>query len=98
MRSTSFWRFSLAAATIFGLTENCAADPLGFLGSAILETQAQASREAWARVPELDRFCVARALDAQGTNLPSVIRSGIMPGDPRLASFEAQCRRLNGAA
>ena len=51
----------------------------GVIGGVIAEAQAQATREAWERMPSSDRACHQRALVARGSNLVTVMRAGLMP-------------------
>lgn len=83
-----------AVSSTSGLAQN----PFELFGGVFAAAQAQAAREAWGRIPDADRTCLERALEARGGNLVGVIQSGVMPDDPRVASFTAQCRRFTQAA
>lgn len=68
---------------------------LDILGGLIGAAQAEAAREAWARVPGPDRFCLQRALATRNSSIEAVGQNGIGPEDSRISGFVAQCRRLS---
>jgi len=70
---------------------------LGLFGSILNAAQAQQASEAWARVPDAKRTCMARALANAGQDLSAVIQAGVMPDDPRLASINLECQQFDDA-
>lgn len=71
--------------------------PLDIFGGLMGAAQAQAAREAWARLPGADRGCLQRALATRNADIESLARSGIGPDDGRLSPYVAQCRRFTEA-
>ena len=55
----------------FGVTEEGAANPLDLFGNVIAAAQAQGAREAWSKLPEIDRFCLTRGLDGRVSVSPT---------------------------
>ncbi|KQO99312.1 hypothetical protein ASF33_06655 [Methylobacterium sp. Leaf92] len=68
--------------------------PLDIFGGLLGAAQAQAAREAWARLSNTDRFCVDRALARRNTDIAGLIQRGIGPDDGRLSGSFAECRRF----
>lgn len=66
--------------------------PLDIFGGLLGAAQVQAARDAWARLPNTDRFCVDRALARRNGDLAGLIQRGIGPDDSRLGSVFAECR------
>ncbi|WP_289015460.1 peptidoglycan-binding domain-containing protein [uncultured Methylobacterium sp.] len=68
--------------------------PLDIFGGLLGAAQAQAAREAWARLSNTDRFCLDRALARRNADIAGMIQRGIGPDDGRLGSFFSECRRF----
>lgn len=68
--------------------------PLDIFGGLLGAAQAQAARDAWARLSSRDRFCLDRALARRNADIAGMIQRGIGPDDGRLGSFFAECRRF----
>jgi len=68
--------------------------PIDIFGTLIGAAQAQAAREAWARLPNADRSCLDRALVRQNVDIAGLAQRGIGPDDGRLSGMFAQCRRF----
>jgi hypothetical protein len=90
----------LLATTFFVGTPR--AQDLGTLGAVfggiMQQTQREAAREAWNKHPVNDRHCLQRALAARGYDVAGMIQVGVMPNDPRLSAFAAQCRWFDEAS
>ncbi len=92
-------RFTLLTLFAAGAVGSATAQvsPLDIFGGLMGAAQAQAAREAWARLPGADRSCLQRALATRNTDIESLARSGIGPDDGRLGPYVTQCRRFTEA-
>ncbi|MCJ2095121.1 hypothetical protein MKK67_21830 [Methylobacterium sp. J-072] len=86
--------FLLAAAASFPGQARAQISPIDIFGTLIGAAQAQAAREAWARLPSADRSCLDRALARQNADIAGLTQRGIGPDDGRLSAVFAQCRRF----
>ncbi|CAA2156781.1 hypothetical protein MBRA_02215 [Methylobacterium brachiatum] len=68
--------------------------PLDIFGGLLGAAQAQAARDAWARLPNADRSCLDRALARRNADIAGLIQRGIGPDDNRLGGFVTECRRF----
>ncbi|WP_156467599.1 peptidoglycan-binding protein [Methylobacterium sp. Leaf102] len=68
--------------------------PLDIFGGLLGAAQAQAARDAWARLPNGDRSCLDRAMARRNTDIAAMIQRGIGPDDGRLTGFFTECRRF----
>lgn len=68
--------------------------PLDIFGGLLGAAQAQAARDAWARLPGGDRSCLDRAMARRNTDIATMIQRGIGPDDGRLSGFFNECRRF----
>ncbi len=92
-------RFTLLTLFTAGAVDSATAQvsPLDIFGGLMGAAQAQAAREAWARLPGADRSCLQRALATRNSDTESLARSGIGPDDGRLGPYVTQCRRFTEA-
>lgn len=60
----------------------------------IAPSKIQAAQEAWAKQPELRRYCFQQALEQINSNTDRVIHAGVLPDDPRLSSIKRECNRF----
>ncbi|WP_187276037.1 peptidoglycan-binding protein [Methylobacterium sp. WL116] len=92
-------RFTLLTLFAAGVAGSASAQvsPLDIFGGLMGAAQAQAAREAWARLPGADRSCLQRALAPRNSDIESLARSGIGPDDGRLSPYVTQCRRFTEA-
>lgn len=84
----------LVAALASAVPAQAQVSPVDIFGTLIGAAQAQAAREAWARLPNPDRACLDRALARQNADIASLTQRGIGPDDGRLSGVFAQCRRF----
>jgi len=87
-----FWPLVVLAATLGPASAQVT--PLDIFGGLLGAAQAQAAREAWARLPNGDRSCLDRAMARRNTEIAAMIQRGIGPDDGRLTGFFTECRRF----
>ncbi len=84
----------LAAALASAGPAQAQISPADIFGSLIGAAQAQAAREAWARLSNPERSCIDHALARQNADIAGLAQRGIGPDDGRLSGVFAQCRRF----
>lgn len=84
----------LATSAAFAGPAHAQVTPLDIFGGLLGAAQAQAARDAWARIPNADRSCLDRALAKRNTDIAGLSQRGIGPDDGRLGGFFAECRRF----
>lgn len=69
-------RFALLTVLVAGAPDPASAQvsPLDIFGGLMGAAQAQAAREAWARLPGPDRSCLQRALATRNSDIKGLVR------------------------
>jgi hypothetical protein len=90
-------RFTLLTLFAAGAVGSATAQvsPLDIVGGLMVAAQAQAAREAWARLPGADRNCLQRALATRNSDIEGLARGGIGPDDGRLGPYVTATRGLD---
>ncbi len=69
--------------------------PLGNIIGGVMQAAAvEAARQAWAELPEVERFCLNMGLRRNGTDMNRLIQQGIGPGDQRLQALYTTCIQI----
>ena len=71
-------------------------DFLRAFGTVAKTSIVKATRTEWDKLPSSEARCINDALRQQGASVEALVERGVLPSNPRIASFRSNCRLNQG--